>query len=171
MILIGCGSPAKGAARRSRQPVSEGILNVLITIREITPDDAPAAAGLAGELGYPATAAALKERIEFLDGHPDHVVFVACDGGKVIGWIDVCIALHLASDPRAEIGGLVVSAAVRSQGIGAQLVARAEQWAVARGLTAMLVRSRHTREAAHRFYLREGYAVTKTSTVFTKDLA
>jgi hypothetical protein len=32
----------------------------------------------------------------------------------------------------------------------------------------MLVRSRVTREQAHRFYLREGYELTKTSAVFSK---
>ena len=179
MIVIGCASPQKGAAwgagwgavaRFQRYP-ADAILNILITIREITPDDGPAAAGLACELGYPATPAVLKERIEFLQRHPDHVVFVACDAGSVVGWVDVCIAHHLASDPRAEIGGLVVSAAVRSRGIGARLVAQAEQWAKEQGLTGMLVRSRSTREAAHRFYLREGYSVNKTSTVFIKELA
>jgi hypothetical protein len=33
-----------------------------------------------------------------------------------------------------------------------------------------IVRSRITREAAHRFYLREGYTIEKTSLVFSKQL-
>jgi hypothetical protein len=37
-------------------------------------------------------------------------------------------------------------------------------------LKSIVVRSRATREAAHRFYLREGYTQTKTSAVFTKSL-
>lgn len=73
--------------------------------------------------------------------------------------------------PRAEIGGLVVSAPARGRCVGAQLVARAEAWAREQGLSAILVRSQIAREDAHRFYLREGYQRTKTSAVFTKPLA
>ena len=139
-------------------------------IREITPADATAAATLAGELGYPMTAEAMRRNIESLSTQPDKVIFVASLEGEVIGWIDLSITRHLVSGPRAEIDGLVVSAAVRSRGIGRLLVARAEQWAAERGLGAVLVRSRMVREDAHRFYLREGYTRTKTSAVFTKEL-
>ena len=52
----------------------------------------------------------------------------------------------------------------------AQLVRAGEEWARQRGFERMVVRSRTTREAAHRFYLREGYEPTKTSAVFTKTL-
>lgn len=139
-------------------------------IREITPEDAPAAAELSGQLGYPVLPETLRTRIEFLTSQPDHVIYVAVIAERVVGWIDLSIAHHLAAEPRAEIAGLVVSSEARSQGVGRQLVERAEQWARGRGLTAMLVRSRSTREAAHRFYLREGYTHSKTSVVFTKEL-
>jgi hypothetical protein len=39
------------------------------------------------------------------------------------------------------------------------------------GLQRALVRSQVSREPAHRFYLREGYAHVKTSAVFEKRLA
>ena len=143
---------------------------LVILIREITPDDDGAAAGLSAELGYAVSADFMRARIEFLLSQADHVVYVACLAGTVAGWIDVSIAHHLQAESRAEIGGLVVAAKVRSQGIGRLLVARAEQWAQDRGLASMLVRSRVTREDAHRFYLREGYARNKTSAVFTKEL-
>ena len=45
----------------------------------------------------------------------------------------------------------------RSAGIGAALVEAAEAWARERGATAIIVRSRSTRERAHRFYERIGY--------------
>lgn len=163
-IPIGCCLPRKGAV---------GVILCLsmILIREITPDDAPAAAILSAELGYPVSPDVMLQRIGFLLNQADHAIYVACLAGNVTGWIDVGIAHHLASEPGAEIGGLVVSAETRSRGIGRLLVARAEQWAVERGMTAMLVRSRIKREAAHRFYLREGYSHTKTSAVFTKQLS
>jgi GNAT superfamily N-acetyltransferase len=139
-------------------------------IREMTPDDAVAAANLSGELGYQTSAESVRQRIETLLGRPDQAIYVACLSGNVVGWIDLAVTYHLAADPRVEIQGLVVSAEVRSRGIGRLLVERAEEWARSRGLTAMLVRSRITREDAHRFYLREGYERVKTSAVFTKDL-
>jgi GNAT superfamily N-acetyltransferase len=138
--------------------------------REITPDDAEAATKLSEELGYPASAAEMKQRIEAFTRLTDHVVFVACVAGAVVGWIDVGISRHLQSEPRAEIGGLVVSTEVRGRGIGGRLITCAENWARQRGLRAMVVRSQIAREQAHNFYLREGYARTKTSAVFTKTL-
>ena len=110
----------------------------------------------------------MQQRIASLS--PDHIVYVACLDQEVAGWIDVSVTHHLQSDPRAEIGGLVVSSKLRSRGIGRVLVARAEQWARERGLQSVVVRSQISLEAAHNFYLREGYARTKTSAVFTKQL-
>jgi len=138
--------------------------------REITPADADAAAKLSEELGYPVSPIEMEQRIESLQQLTDHVVYVACVAGAVVGWIDVGISRHLQSEPRAEIGGLVVSSEVRGRGIGRHLVTCAENWARERGLRGMIVRSQIAREGAHNFYLREGYARTKTSAVFTKTL-
>jgi GNAT superfamily N-acetyltransferase len=138
--------------------------------REIMTMDAVAAARLSGELGYPVSCEEMKQRIESLARMPDHAVYVACISGEVVGWIHVQITHHLQAEPRAEIGGLVVSSEARSRGIGRRLVAVAEEWARQQGLKTVVVRSRATREAAHRFYLREGYSVTKTSAVFAKAL-
>ena len=128
-----------------------------IEIRGIEPDDAAAAALLSGELGYPIDASGMRARIEHLAAQPDHAVFVATRNGEVIGWIHVLGVLHMQAEPRAEIGGLVVTASARSGGIGARLVQRAEQWASAQGFATVLVRSQIARDDAHRFYLREGY--------------
>lgn len=142
----------------------------LVNVRPITADDAEAAAQLSGELGYPLVPAAMRARLDALSASADHGVFVACLDGAVVGWIHVAAVLYMQSDPRAEIGGLVVSASVRGRRIGAALVARAEVWARAHGFGSILVRSQVTREDAHRFYLREGYTQTKTSAVFAKSL-
>lgn len=141
-----------------------------MTIRELTPDDAPAAAGLSAELGYPVSPVAMRERIGALSRQPDQIAYAACIADEIVGWIDLAIVRHLASEPRAEICGLVVTSDARSKGVGRLLVARAEEWALEHGVTEMLVRSQIKREDAHRFYLREGYLRTKTSAVFTKEL-
>jgi GNAT superfamily N-acetyltransferase len=142
-----------------------------VQIRPVDIADAEAVAALSGELGYPASVAAMEERVRNYARLTDRVVFVAYRDGAVIGWIDVGIVHHLQVEPNGEIGGLVVSHACRSGGIGAKLVSRAEQWVKERGLTRMIVRSQIAREAAHRFYLREGYERTKTSAVFSKTLS
>ncbi len=141
-----------------------------LSIREIVPGDAAAAALLSGELGYPMSAEAMEQSIISPEIRGDEAVFVACVSEQVVGWIDVVATQQLVSGPRAEIAGLIVSEEVRSRGVGRLLVARAEEWAASRGMRDMLVRSRVTREDAHRFYLREGYSRNKTSAVFVKKL-
>jgi GNAT superfamily N-acetyltransferase len=136
----------------------------------MTPHDAEPAAGLSGELGYPVDCDVMRARIARIAARPDHAVFVACRGPFVVGWIHVAAVEHLQSEPRAEIGGLVVTAEARSSGVGALLVTRAEEWAREHGLGGVIVRSQVMREAAHRFYLREGFERTKTSAVFSKML-
>ena len=139
-------------------------------IREVTAADAEEVCRLSAELGYPASPDVMRQRIETLAQVADHAVYVASIASDLVGWIDVGIVRHLQAECRAEIGGLVVGRQVRSKGIGAKLVARAENWALQHGVTSVVVRSQVAREAAHRFYLREGYQQTKTSAVFTKAL-
>ncbi len=138
-------------------------------IREITLTDAVAAAQLSAEFGYPVPVETMQRRIEGFAGRTDHAVFLACIDESAIGWIDVGIVQHLQSEPYGEIGGFVVSEKHRGTGVGKQLIARAENWIRERGVERALVRSQIAREAAHRFYLREGYELRKTSAVFEKS--
>jgi GNAT superfamily N-acetyltransferase len=142
-----------------------------LLIREITINDAEAAGRLSAEFGYPASKETMAGRIKALESRTDHVVFLACLDHAAVGWIDVGIVHHLQAEPYGEIGGFVVSEEYRSTGVGKQLIARAELWMREHGLRRALVRSQIMREAAHRFYLREGYARVKTSAVFEKELA
>jgi GNAT superfamily N-acetyltransferase len=141
-----------------------------ILIREIALHDAEAAAGLSAELGYPAEVEEMEKRIAVLNSSNGRVVYVAETADKLLGWIEVHIAHHLSTGTHGEIAGLVVTADHRSSGIGRKLLAQAEQWVAHQGVATMVVRSRISREAAHRFYLREGYTRLKTSAVFSKQL-
>jgi GNAT superfamily N-acetyltransferase len=154
-----------------RPPAQDCDARDVLVIREIAVGDAQCAAELSGELGYPVTTETMATRIAAMKRLEDHVVYVACVRDMPVGWINVGLVHHLQVEPYGEIGGLVVANTLRSGGIGHQLLARAEQWARERGITKVLVRSRISREAAHRFYIREGYEQTKTSAVFTKSLA
>ena len=142
-----------------------------ITIRRVRPEDAEAVAELNGQLGYPATADEVRERIAALAScEANQAVFVACRNEEVVGWVDVALTSHLQSRPFALIGGLVVKQGMRGQRIGKRLCAEAEAWSRERGVSAVCVTSRSTREDAHRFYLRDGYKDVKTSRVFEKLL-
>jgi GNAT superfamily N-acetyltransferase len=141
-----------------------------LTIRPMSPSDAAQAAELSGELGYAATADAMHARLLQLADLRDHVVYAACLGDEVVGWIDVGVVHHLQSPPYGEIGGLVVSANHRGRGIGKKLVGMAEQWITGKGVTTILVRSQLAREAAHQFYLQQNFSRTKTSAVFSKRI-
>jgi GNAT superfamily N-acetyltransferase len=140
-------------------------------IREIRFEDAETAARLSGELGYPVSTEEMAGRLRARAPLLDRATFVACLGERVVAWIDVGVTHHLQAEAYAEIGGLVVAAEARSLGIGGKLLARAEQWARARSVRRVVVRSQIARERAHRFYLERGYERTKTSAVFSKQIA
>lgn len=133
-----------------------------------TPADAPALAGLSGQLGYPSTPAQIAARLERL-GAADRVLVAEADG-RVAGWIHVRGTRSLESEPWAEIAGLVVDEGVRGRGIGRELVEAACLWAGEQGYGEVRVRSNVLRAAAHRFYERQGFRTVKTQAVFSRRL-
>lgn len=141
-----------------------------VKIRRAALNDAAALALLAEELGYPSSPPAIAERLTALSVSANDAVFVAVLGLTPVAWIHVAMVTLLESDRHAEIRGLVVTSSLRAHGLGAQLVARAEEWARAQGVSRIRVRSNAVREQTHRFYERLGYAVKKEQKVFDKGL-
>ncbi|HUJ32388.1 MAG TPA: GNAT family N-acetyltransferase [Candidatus Acidoferrum sp.] len=128
-------------------------------------------ADLAGQLGYASEADAVAKRLGGMESSKDHAVFVAeLPSGEITGWIGVFLYRCIEADARAEISGLVVDGRVRSQGIGRQLLERAEEWARDKGCAAIGLRSNVIRDRAHAFYQRLGYRHIKTQKTFRKDL-
>jgi len=132
--------------------------------------DAMQLAELAGELGYPTTAKEIRQRLGRLKPATMHAVFVADVAGKLIGWTHVSRNYLLESPVRAEVNGLIVSSAARSQGAGRLLLRAAEEWARKQKCTGVNLRSNVIRDRAHAFYLREGYEHYKTQKAFRKPL-
>jgi len=132
-----------------------------LQLRPAHPDDAADLARLSGELGYPASAAQLRQ----------HFVCVAQWQGETCGWIHGFVRPLLESDPCVELGGLVVAAAQRGHGIGSALLAACEQWAKMQGIHQLGLRSAEHRQDAHRFYRQHGYVNVKTSLTLRKTLA
>ena len=150
---------------------SKAVAESAVKIRRARRADAEALAKLCGELGYPATASQLTERLRRLVPASQHAVFVAesVEAG-VIGWVHVSTSRLLESDLRAEVNGLIVAEGQRSARAGAKLLEAVEQWARDQGCANVNVRSNVIRERAHAFYLRQGYEHYKTQKAFRKSL-
>ena len=99
----------------------------LLKIRRARSSDAPRLAELTGQLGYPATAAQLKQRLRRIQPASHNAVFVAeSSRDGVVGWLHVSKQHLLESEECAELKGLVVAEGQRSLGAGACLLVAAE---------------------------------------------
>lgn len=139
-------------------------------IRPPRPDDVGAIADLTTQLGYPTLPHATAERLEALADDRGIVLVATDDAGRAIGWIQIGLVTTLEAGVHGVIHGLVVGEGHRGERIGEALLGAGEAWAGQAGIDVMLVRSRETRERAHRFYERHGYELTKRSHVFRKRL-
>ena len=141
-----------------------------VKIRRARVSDVPRIAELSGELGYPTTAAEMKQRFVLIKPASAHAVFVAECQRNVIGWIHVSITPLLEVPRRAEVNGLIVAESHRGSGAGAALLDAAEEWARQKKCNDMSVRSNVIRDRAHAFYERQGYLHIKTQKAFRKPL-
>lgn len=92
--------------------------------------------------------------------HPDMVVLVARSGTQILGFVHLYFLQALPSFGRlkAVLNSVFVGAAARGQGVGAMMVAAAEQVAREGGATEVTLTSNKKRLDAHRFYRNLGYA-------------
>jgi predicted N-acetyltransferase YhbS len=142
---------------------------IAITIRAAQPHDAVAISELLGQLGYPAAAADIPDRLTRLAEHRHAVVLVAVDGRDVVGVITshAYPSLHSAT-PVAYLTSLVVAETHRGKSIGSQLTTRIEEWAKEQGAARLSVTSALHRVETHGFYERRGY--DRTGVRFAKKL-
>jgi GNAT superfamily N-acetyltransferase len=157
----------------ANRPAPEtGQVGAAARIRAARPGDADALAGLTGQLGYPSTPGEIEARLARLAARPESdLVLVSVDtDDRATGWAHVQLRPLLELDATAQLAGLVVDERLRSNGVGAALLAAAEAWATTHGAEVMVVSSRVTRRRAHRFYRRHGYASWKESVWLRKGL-
>ena len=138
-------------------------------IRSASPADSRALAGLCGELGYPSSTTQVTDRLRLLDD-PERTLLVVEVEGDLVGFIDVHVQRVIEADPYAEVGGLVVSARHRGEGLGADLLAAAAEWGRDRGLTVMWIRANLARDGVHDFYPAVGCRPVKDQRVYEYPL-
>jgi len=142
-----------------------------LSIRTATLGDADAIARLTAHLGYDVSGSEVVSRLARLLARTDQEMFVAESNGQTVGWLHVAVAEYIETGAFAVINGLVVDRAARAGGVGTQLLGRAEQWAIERGLSIVRLWSTTSRERAHEFYERLGYVKIKTQYAFIKSIA
>ena len=130
-------------------------------IREATEADAGALADLLTQLGYPTTLEQARARLQRILPDPAWATLLFEERGRVLGFggIQVC-ASYEHDTSVARIVAMVVDAAVRRRGVGAELVAALERRAVTMGAGKIVVTSAMRREDAHAFYEKLGYGRT-----------
>ena len=127
------------------------------TIRPAEREDGAALSVLFAQLGYPNPDGEVAVRLAEPD--PAREVLVASLHGRIQGvlvWHRLQ-PMHLAP-AWGLISALVVDEGARGEGIGALLLAVAEQRAAALGGCQLELSSSLKREGAHRFYLAQGYS-------------
>lgn len=137
-------------------------------IRAAEAGDSAALSGLIAQLEYDAGEDEVRERLAAMEAE-GRVVLVAEIDGQVIGCLSTSMmrVLHRPA-PVGRISMMVVDAAQRGRGIGAELVRAAEAALKAQGCYMVEVTSHVRRTDAHRFYEKLGYE--KTSVRLAKTL-
>jgi N-acetylglutamate synthase-like GNAT family acetyltransferase len=127
-------------------------------IRRANPDDARPIMGLIEELGYSVTVESIWEKVAGIQDSVDDAVLLAVIDRQVVG----CITMHAMPMFHIEgklgrITAFVVTSKVRSQGVGAMLLASAHRWFESAGCSKFELTSGDQRTRAHQFYESHGY--------------
>jgi len=142
-----------------------------VRVRRASRDDIPQLPELCAQLGYETTETEIRERFDDIASCFDEEIFVAeIADGRIAGFLTIFVMRTIASDPRAEVSGLVVHESHRTRGVGKLLMQTGETWAREHGCGAVTLRSNVIRDVAHRFYENLGYKHIKTQKSFRKVL-
>jgi ribosomal protein S18 acetylase RimI-like enzyme len=134
---------------------------MMITVRRATLDDAAAVAALVTELGYPATAADVIDRVQRALHSQTSFLLLAQSGEDVIGLISAELVPYFPNGTVVcRVTALVVAAQHRGRGLGEKLMAHVTDFAREHGCAGIELTSAHHRVDAHRFYERLGFSGT-----------
>lgn len=130
----------------------------MLKIRRVRRGDAAQVQALLSQLGYSTDIEFVLQRLLQMSHRRWDAVFVADLDHKVVGVMSLH-ALDLFHQPGrlGRITSLVVSEAVRGQGMGEMLVKAADRWFIKKDCLRAEVTSGLHRHGAHAFYIDQGY--------------
>lgn len=139
-------------------------------IREMKPSDYPLVLALwNNELGSRLTLEQFTARTRRMNQNEDYRTFVAVLDGEAAGFITTVKVMAVEYERGyLKINGLAVKKEFQNRGIGTALLAHAENYAKAYGLSRFILNSGFQRAGAHAFYQRKGF--DKKSYCFTKKI-
>lgn len=116
--------------------------------------------GSHGDVWSPETRPAYEAAFAAIQRSPENRLFVAVDGPEIVGTFQLTFIPNLTGRGalRVKVESVKVKGARRSTGIGARMMAFAEDHARTHGARAMELTSNKTRKDAHRFYERLGFS-------------
>ncbi len=131
-----------------------------VLIRSGTVEDAQAIVRLLGELGYSLDVAGVRRNIESWGQRDDDLVLVAELDSSIVGVLAFHITplFHVVGN-LGRIVALVVTSKTRRQGVGARLVAFAENFAQSKDCSRIELTSGEYRLEAHQFYEKLDYKI------------
>jgi N-acetylglutamate synthase-like GNAT family acetyltransferase len=129
-------------------------------VRRALADDAAAIESLYGELVLDSLMHVLPEQVAALAESKTSFLLVADSRGVVCGTVllTICPDAMYRRQPFGVIENIVVAQAKRGTGIGRRLLAHVEHLAVTYHCTKLMLLSSTSREAAHSFFQRCGFA-------------
>lgn len=139
-------------------------------IRLVKIDDAKNVAELLRQLEHPASVLDAKKYIALTSKNRYHKTFVAEEGEKVIGFVNITVFPEFINGFQARINGLVVDENIRGKGVGRALMQKAEIWAAKKNCKNVKINSNKKRAEAHKFYEKIGFIKTKEQVCFKKDI-
>ena len=102
-----------------------------------------------------------KSNLEKVLNKDDHVVFVAEDEGKIIGYIEARDHIAIYAPELKDVMALVVSEEARHKGVGKKLMDTVIEWAKKDGAQGVRLTTREDRVIAHKFYEDYGFEMSK----------
>ena len=151
--------PEPEAEIEDRYRERPNMLRPQLKVRSATAAYAPRLSPLLHELGYPSDERQVTERLTRVLADPAARVFVAEEGGTIMGFAAVSIVPLLQGDrPLCRLTAIAVAPGARGRGLGRSLVEKVEDHVRGLGCDRLEVTSAARREDAHAFYERLGFA-------------
>lgn len=140
-------------------------------IREAVIGDASSIAEISkGSLGYQCSSSLVEKRIQEMDKAKQRV-YVAVEGGMVVGFVQAELYQLLYQEDQVNVLGLAVRKDMQNKGHGTRLMQQVEEWARSMNCSSVRLNSASQRREAHEFYKALCYENTKSQQRFVKHIS